>query len=158
MPVLEMASGAGHDALTFAGLGVPTAMLFIRNEHGSHNPEEAMDDGRLRRGAGRTLGGDRRDRRLTLRAMLELCSRAPRPRSGSTPRRIRPDVTVAAVAEARQHHACRRRRARLASSSGGTAEITALNLRPSQSGLPARQASEVASLIWAKSHICRSSP
>ncbi|TDH62651.1 Zn-dependent hydrolase [Dankookia rubra] len=41
--VLEMASGAGHDALTFAGLGVPTAMLFIRNEHGSHNPEEAMD-------------------------------------------------------------------------------------------------------------------
>ncbi|TCZ63214.1 Zn-dependent hydrolase [Roseicella aquatilis] len=42
VPVLEMASGAGHDALTFAGLGVPTAMLFIRNEHGSHNPEEAM--------------------------------------------------------------------------------------------------------------------
>ena len=37
-----MASGAGHDALTFAGLGVPTAMLFIRNQHGSHNPEEAM--------------------------------------------------------------------------------------------------------------------
>ena len=22
--------------------GVPTAMLFIRNEHGSHNPDEAM--------------------------------------------------------------------------------------------------------------------
>lgn len=43
VPVLQMASGAGHDALTFAGLGVPTAMLFIRNEHGSHNPEEAMD-------------------------------------------------------------------------------------------------------------------
>ena len=43
VPVLEMASGAGHDALTFAGLGVPTAMLFIRNQHGSHNPEEAME-------------------------------------------------------------------------------------------------------------------
>ncbi|MDO9710082.1 Zn-dependent hydrolase [Paracraurococcus lichenis] len=43
VPVLEMASGAGHDALTFAGLGVPTAMLFIRNAGGSHNPEEAMD-------------------------------------------------------------------------------------------------------------------
>jgi beta-ureidopropionase / N-carbamoyl-L-amino-acid hydrolase len=42
VPVLEMASGAGHDCLTFAGLGVPSAMLFIRNEHGSHNPEEAM--------------------------------------------------------------------------------------------------------------------
>ena len=40
--VLEMPSGAGHDALVFAGLGVPTAMLFIRNAHGSHNPHEAM--------------------------------------------------------------------------------------------------------------------
>jgi len=38
----EMASGAGHDALTFAGLGIPTAMLFIRNTGGSHNPAEAM--------------------------------------------------------------------------------------------------------------------
>lgn len=43
VPVLEMASGAGHDALTFAGLGVPTAMLFIRNQGGSHNPAEAME-------------------------------------------------------------------------------------------------------------------
>ncbi|MBK1660433.1 Zn-dependent hydrolase [Paracraurococcus ruber] len=43
VPVLQMASGAGHDALTFAGLCVPTAMLFIRNTGGSHNPEEAMD-------------------------------------------------------------------------------------------------------------------
>lgn len=42
VPVMAMASGAGHDALTFAGLGVPSAMLFIRNEHGSHNPAEAM--------------------------------------------------------------------------------------------------------------------
>jgi N-carbamoyl-L-amino-acid hydrolase len=42
VPVMAMASGAGHDCLTFAGLDVPGAMLFIRNEHGSHNPEEAM--------------------------------------------------------------------------------------------------------------------
>ena len=38
----EMASGAGHDAAVFAKLGIPTAMIFVRNEHGSHNPDEAM--------------------------------------------------------------------------------------------------------------------
>jgi N-carbamoyl-L-amino-acid hydrolase len=38
----EMASGAGHDAAIFATLGIPTAMIFVRNEHGSHNPAEAM--------------------------------------------------------------------------------------------------------------------
>ena len=43
VPAIEMPSGAGHDALVFAGLGVPTAMLFIRNAHGSHNPHETMD-------------------------------------------------------------------------------------------------------------------
>jgi beta-ureidopropionase / N-carbamoyl-L-amino-acid hydrolase len=36
-------SGAGHDASLFANAGVPTGMLFVRNEHGSHNPAEAMD-------------------------------------------------------------------------------------------------------------------
>lgn len=36
-------SGAGHDAATFAGAGIPTAMLFVRNENGSHNPNEAME-------------------------------------------------------------------------------------------------------------------
>ncbi|HTW51492.1 MAG TPA: Zn-dependent hydrolase [Stellaceae bacterium] len=39
---LEMPSGAGHDAAVFAISGVPTAMIFVRNEHGSHNPHEAM--------------------------------------------------------------------------------------------------------------------
>jgi N-carbamoyl-L-amino-acid hydrolase len=39
----EMASGAGHDAVVFAGMGIPTAMLFIRNANGSHNPDEAME-------------------------------------------------------------------------------------------------------------------
>jgi N-carbamoyl-L-amino-acid hydrolase len=43
LPRFEMACGAGHDAAVFAGAGVPTLMLFIRNRHGSHNPDEAMD-------------------------------------------------------------------------------------------------------------------
>ncbi|MBV8876590.1 MAG: Zn-dependent hydrolase [Gammaproteobacteria bacterium] len=38
----EMASGAGHDAAVFAKTGVPSAMIFVRNENGSHNPDEAM--------------------------------------------------------------------------------------------------------------------
>ena len=38
----EMASGAGHDAAVFAKLGLPTAMVFVRNDHGSHNADEAM--------------------------------------------------------------------------------------------------------------------
>jgi N-carbamoyl-L-amino-acid hydrolase len=38
-----MPSGAGHDAATFAQAGVPTTMLFIRSENGSHNPDEFMD-------------------------------------------------------------------------------------------------------------------
>lgn len=42
----RMPSGAGHDAGAFIEAGVPSAMLFIRNEHGSHNPAEemALDD------------------------------------------------------------------------------------------------------------------
>lgn len=39
----QMASGAGHDCAVFANEGVPCAMLFIRNDHGSHNANEAMD-------------------------------------------------------------------------------------------------------------------
>jgi N-carbamoyl-L-amino-acid hydrolase len=38
----EMASGAGHDAAVFAKLGIPTGMIFVRNDNGSHNPREAM--------------------------------------------------------------------------------------------------------------------
>jgi N-carbamoyl-L-amino-acid hydrolase len=38
----EMPSGAGHDAAVFAKLGIPTGMIFVRNENGSHNPEESM--------------------------------------------------------------------------------------------------------------------
>ena len=39
----EMASGAGHDAATFAAVGIPSAMVFVRNDHGSHNAEESME-------------------------------------------------------------------------------------------------------------------
>jgi N-carbamoyl-L-amino-acid hydrolase len=39
----QMACGAGHDAAIFANHGVPTAMIFIRNAHGSHNPLESME-------------------------------------------------------------------------------------------------------------------
>lgn len=35
-------SGAGHDAANWAVAGVPCAMVFVRNQHGSHNPREAM--------------------------------------------------------------------------------------------------------------------
>ncbi|HXA37146.1 MAG TPA: Zn-dependent hydrolase [Steroidobacteraceae bacterium] len=38
----EMPSGAGHDAAIFAKMGIPTGMIFVRNQHGSHNPNEAM--------------------------------------------------------------------------------------------------------------------
>ena len=40
---MRMPSGAGHDAAVFSHAGVPTAMLFIRNRFGSHNPAEHMD-------------------------------------------------------------------------------------------------------------------
>jgi N-carbamoyl-L-amino-acid hydrolase len=43
VPTVTLPSGAGHDAATYAGVGVPTAMLFIRNRNGSHNPDEAME-------------------------------------------------------------------------------------------------------------------
>ena len=42
LPHELLPSGAGHDAAVFVHAGVPTAMIFIRNEHGSHNPREAM--------------------------------------------------------------------------------------------------------------------
>jgi N-carbamoyl-L-amino-acid hydrolase len=42
LPTETLPSGAGHDAAIFANAGVPAAMIFVRNEHGSHNPAEAM--------------------------------------------------------------------------------------------------------------------
>ena len=43
LPDEEIPSGAGHDAAVFANAGVPSAMVFVRNENGSHNPKEAMN-------------------------------------------------------------------------------------------------------------------
>jgi len=43
LPAERVPSGAGHDAALFANAGIPSAMIFIRNENGSHNPAEAMD-------------------------------------------------------------------------------------------------------------------
>jgi len=43
LPGETLASGAGHDAAVFANAGVPSAMVFIRNDHGSHNRHEAME-------------------------------------------------------------------------------------------------------------------
>lgn len=38
-----MPSGGGHDAAVFANAGIPSAMVFVRNRNGSHNPDEAME-------------------------------------------------------------------------------------------------------------------
>ncbi len=43
IPFIAMASGAGHDAAVFAQRGIPTGMIFVRNDCGSHNPDEKMD-------------------------------------------------------------------------------------------------------------------
>ena len=42
-PSETIPSGAGHDAAVFANSGIPAAMIFVRNDKGSHNPEESMD-------------------------------------------------------------------------------------------------------------------
>jgi acetylornithine deacetylase/succinyl-diaminopimelate desuccinylase-like protein len=45
-PVVELPSGAGHDAGVLAAAGVPTAMLFVRSLNGgiSHSPDEHSSD------------------------------------------------------------------------------------------------------------------
>jgi N-carbamoyl-L-amino-acid hydrolase len=42
VPVLELPSGAGHDAGILASAGVPAGMLFVRSLNGgvSHHPDE----------------------------------------------------------------------------------------------------------------------
>jgi len=46
LPLVELASGAGHDAGVLARAGVPTAMLFVRALNGgvSHSPDELSSD------------------------------------------------------------------------------------------------------------------
>ncbi|MBA2964451.1 MULTISPECIES: Zn-dependent hydrolase [Ramlibacter] len=53
---MSLASGAGHDAAVFAQMGIPTGMVFVRNDCGSHNPMEKMDLADFALGA--TLLGD----------------------------------------------------------------------------------------------------
>ena len=43
IPCMPIPSGAGHDAADFHDAGVRAAMIFVRNAHGSHNPDEAME-------------------------------------------------------------------------------------------------------------------
>ena len=43
IPTMEIPSGAGHDAQDFAHAGFRSAMIFVRNANGSHNPDEHMD-------------------------------------------------------------------------------------------------------------------
>jgi|SRR5579862_5335666 len=43
IPYMDIASGAGHDAADFFDAGIPSAMIFVRNDNGSHNPDEAME-------------------------------------------------------------------------------------------------------------------
>lgn len=43
IPAQSLPSPASHDAAVFCSAGVPTGLLLMRNEHGSHNPREAMD-------------------------------------------------------------------------------------------------------------------
>lgn len=40
---IPLGSPASHGSAAFSAAGAPTAMLFVRNEHGSHNPDEAME-------------------------------------------------------------------------------------------------------------------
>jgi acetylornithine deacetylase/succinyl-diaminopimelate desuccinylase-like protein len=46
LPIVELASGAGHDAGILAAAGVPSAMLFVRSLNGgvSHCPEELSSE------------------------------------------------------------------------------------------------------------------
>ena len=45
LPVLELVSGAGHDAGVLASAGVAAGMLFVRSRNGgiSHHPDEWSD-------------------------------------------------------------------------------------------------------------------
>ena len=51
VPAGPISSGAGHDTAVFAAAGLPSAMVFVRNANGSHNPDEALDMGDLGLGA-----------------------------------------------------------------------------------------------------------
>ena len=43
LKVRDIACGASHDTVDFVDVGIPSAMIFIRNYNGSHNPDERID-------------------------------------------------------------------------------------------------------------------
>ena len=62
LPLVELHSGAGHDAGVLAAAGVPTAMLFVRSLNGgvSHSPEEHSDGADIEHGVAVLTGALRR--------------------------------------------------------------------------------------------------
>jgi N-carbamoyl-L-amino-acid hydrolase len=50
VPAILLPSGAGHDAQDFVEAGIPSAMIFVRNANGSHNPDEHLEMDDLRAG------------------------------------------------------------------------------------------------------------
>lgn len=42
IPSIPLGSPASHDSANFAAAGIPTGLLLVRNQNGSHNPREAM--------------------------------------------------------------------------------------------------------------------
>lgn len=42
IPYIAMPSGAGHDSAVLTNAGIPSAMIFVANQNGSHNPREEM--------------------------------------------------------------------------------------------------------------------
>jgi len=79
----RLASGAGHDASVFAAQGIPSGMIFVRNQHGSHNPDEAMRDDDFMAGT-----------RLLCAALLAEANRDARDREfeRGRPIRVRPTI------------------------------------------------------------------
>ena len=63
IPTMDIGSGGGHDCAVFAGQGVDSAMLFIRNDGGSHNSGGIHGDDGLR-------ASSRRARRVPGRRVL----------------------------------------------------------------------------------------
>ena len=62
VPVVELHSGAGHDAGALAAAGIPTGMLFVRSLNGgvSHSPEEHSDPAAVEQGVAVLAGALRR--------------------------------------------------------------------------------------------------
>ena len=62
LSIVELHSGAGHDAGVLAAGGVPTAMLFVRSLNGgvSHSPDEHSDEADVELGMAVLAGALRR--------------------------------------------------------------------------------------------------